>query len=251
MPASSGSMTFDERPCVVPKRSAPKRSAPKPTPTAVLRPSSATAMPEEADRADGDVGCAEVVEVAEHVERAGEAGEGAGDRHRADQVLLHADPAVGRRLRVEPDRAHLVAERRPVEEQRRRRRARRARRRSRCGGPAGPARPRRPAACALVGDVVRDRDGRCWRSSAAGRRRRRARSPTQIAIQLSMIVVITSCAPTVAFRKPAIPAQAAPASVAPATASRMCGSGLIPAKRVADPVRDDRGRRSTGPGRRC
>ena len=28
-----------------------------------------------------------------------------------------------------------------------------------------------------------------------------------MAIQLSMIVVITSCAPTVAFRKPAIPAQ--------------------------------------------
>ena len=43
------------------------------------------------------------------------------------------------------------------------------------------------------------------------------------AIQLSMIVVITSCAPTVALRKPAIPAQTAPASVAAATiASRMC-----------------------------
>ena len=38
--------------------------------------------------------------------------------------------------------------------------------------------------------------------------------PTQIAIQLSMIVEITSCAPTVAFRKPAMPAQTAPASVA-------------------------------------
>ena len=32
-------------------------------------------------------------------------------------------------------------------------------------------------------------------------------APTQIAIQLSMIVEITSWAPTVAFRKPAMPAQ--------------------------------------------
>ena len=55
-------------------------------------------------------------------------------------------------------------------------------------------------------------------------------SPTQMAIQLSMIVVITSWAPTVAFITPAIPAQAAPASVAPITAIRMCGTGLIPAK---------------------
>ncbi len=39
--------------------------------------------------------------------------------------------------------------------------------------------------------------GPCWPNS---------HSPTQIAIQLSMIVVITSCAPTVAFRIPAIPA---------------------------------------------
>ena len=36
--------------------------------------------------------------------------------------------------------------------------------------------------------------------------------PIQIAIQLSMIVEITSCAPVVAFRKPAIPPQTAPAS---------------------------------------
>ena len=54
-------------------------------------------------------------------------------------------------------------------------------------------------------------------------------SPTQSAIQLSMIVVITSCAPTVAFITPAIPAHAAPASVAPMTAIRMCGTVAIPA----------------------
>src|SRR5947208_469261 len=46
--------------------------------------------------------------------------------------------------------------------------------------------------------------------------------PTQYAIQLSMIVVITSCAPTVALRKPAIAAQQAPASAARTIASRTC-----------------------------
>ena len=45
----------------------------------------------------------------------------------------------------------------------------------------------------------------CSRRSAAVRRGRTRYVPTQYAIQLSMIVVITSCAPTVAFRKPAIP----------------------------------------------
>ncbi len=38
--------------------------------------------------------------------------------------------------------------------------------------------------------------------------------PRKIAIQLSMIVVITSCAPTLAFRIPAIPPQIAPARIA-------------------------------------
>ena len=45
------------------------------------------------------------------------------------------------------------------------------------------------------------------------------KTPIQIAIQLSMIVEITSCVPTVAFRKPAIPAQTAPMS-APATIAK-------------------------------
>ncbi len=36
-----------------------------------------------------------------------------------------------------------------------------------------------------------------------------------------MIVVITSCAPTVAFRKPAMPAHAAPASAASTIAMAM------------------------------
>ena len=41
----TGSISLDCRPWFVPKSSAPKRSALRPTPTAVLRPSSATAMP--------------------------------------------------------------------------------------------------------------------------------------------------------------------------------------------------------------
>jgi hypothetical protein len=43
-----------------------------------------------------------------------------------------------------------------------------------------------------------------------------------------MIVVITSWAPTVAFRKPAIPAQAAPASAAATIATRMCSGPARP-----------------------
>ncbi len=42
--------------------------------------------------------------------------------------------------------------------------------------------------------------------SGAGRSWPNRYEPTQIAIQLSMIVVITSCAPTVALRMPAMPA---------------------------------------------
>src|SRR6266851_132600 len=50
--------------------------------------------------------------------------------------------------------------------------------------------------------------------------------PTQIEIQLSMIVEITSCAPTVAFRIPAMPAYTAPAS-APTTRHKVtCRNGL-------------------------
>ena len=41
----------------------------------------------------------------------------AGDRHRADEVLLDVDAAVRRRLGVEADRTHLVAERRSVEDE--------------------------------------------------------------------------------------------------------------------------------------
>ncbi len=43
-----------------------------------------------------------------------------------------------------------------------------------------------------------------------------------------MIVEITSWAPTVAFRKPAIPAQTAPPSIPMTVASRMWRNGFIP-----------------------
>ncbi len=47
-----------------------------------------------------------------------------------------------------------------------------------------------------------------------------------------MIVVITSCAPTVAFRKPAIPAHRAPDSAPATTATTMC-------RRSGSPDSDD------------
>src|SRR5205823_7806375 len=42
-------------------------------------------------------------------------GEASRDRHRVDVVARHVDAAVASGLRVEADRADLVAERRPVE----------------------------------------------------------------------------------------------------------------------------------------
>ena len=51
----------------------------------------------------------------------------------------------------------------------------------------------------------------------------RSHWPVQNMIQFNMIVTTTSCAPTVAFRKPAIPASSAPASAAAATPSTTCG----------------------------
>ncbi len=50
-----------------------------------------------------------------------------------------------------------------------------------------------------------------------------------MAIQLSMIVEITSLAPVVAFRTPAIPAHAPPARAAATIANRMWSTGSIPA----------------------
>ena len=54
-------------------------------------------------------------------------------------------------------------------------------------------------------------------------------TPVQIAIQLSMIVEITSCAPATAFSRPAIAPHAAPARHAATIANRMCSSAGMPA----------------------
>ena len=70
-----------------------------------------------------------------------------------------------------------------------------------------------------------------------------AQLPIQYAIQLSMIVVITSCAPVVALRKPAIAAHNAPAAAATTTVSNTCGrcdmcGKLVPIQRpVMMPIR--------------
>src|SRR5215208_4850615 len=55
---------------------------------------------------------------AEDVERPREPGEQPGDRHREEVVARDVDPAVPRRFRVVPHRPNLVAERRPVEDER-------------------------------------------------------------------------------------------------------------------------------------
>ena len=64
-----------------------------------------------------------------------------------------------------------------------------------------------------------------------------SQTPTQSAIQLSMIVVITSLAPVVAFSRPAIPPHTAPAAHAPSIARTMCGKPGIAVERRADPDR--------------
>ena len=68
-----------------------------------------------------------------------------------------------------------------------------------------------------------------WCGSCSGPPRPNSQTPPQIAIQLSMIVEITSLTPSVAFRSPARPAQAAPASPAATTAIVMCSTGGMPA----------------------
>src|SRR3984885_7555674 len=74
--------------------------------------------PVEADVRNLDV-CREEVELpAEDVERGRDAGERATDQHHADPRAADVDPGITRRLRVEADRARLVAEPRAVNQQR-------------------------------------------------------------------------------------------------------------------------------------
>ena len=102
--------------CRPPLCSAANRSAESTTPMAVLRPSSATAMPVKPMSSTGTSEDGDRVAHAEHLDRAGQAGERPADRHRGDHRALDRDAAVARRLGIEADRAHLVAERRAVED---------------------------------------------------------------------------------------------------------------------------------------
>ena len=134
----------------------------------------------------------------------------AADRHHDDVVAADRDARRPRRLGVEADRADLEAERV----------------RFRITQNTSSARERDEQADVQALQLrvapehrqLRARRRCRWRPatdcvgcrSAAGRRGRTGTTPTQIAIQLSMIVVITSLAPVVAFSTPAIPPTTAP-----------------------------------------
>ena len=95
--------------------SEPKRSAARPDADRGVAAEQRDGDADEADVRHLDVEHAEPVLPAEDVDRAAEARERAGDRHRVDVVARDVDAAVARRLGVEADRAHLVAERRAVQ----------------------------------------------------------------------------------------------------------------------------------------
>ena len=192
--------------------SAPKRSDAKPTPTAVLRPSSAAASPMNpiwfAWMSFSPIRYSQPSDV----DRTREPGECAGDRHREEVVARDRDAAVARGLGVEADGAHLEAERRavddhPVDEQHRDRDEDPDRQPLEQLGSPQKTGSFAPSTMSFEIGIE------TCSSSAAGRPGRTRYEPTQIEIQFSMIVEITSCAPTVAFRIPAIPAYTAPASV--------------------------------------
>ena len=62
----------------------------------------------------------------------------------------------------------------------------------------------------------------------SGLPRLKTHTPIQIAIQLSMIVEITSFVPANAFSAPAIPPHTAPPAIPPRIASRMCRKPGMP-----------------------
>ena len=99
-------------PAAARRTAAPRRTVP----TAVLRPSSATAMPRKPSEPTwmsfvAMRNCQPRTSIAP-----GQAGEQPAERHDPDVVAPDADAAVARRLRVEADGARLVAARRAVEQ---------------------------------------------------------------------------------------------------------------------------------------
>src|SRR5207302_6499532 len=90
---------LDDAPRVEPVRGAEEKCAEQECaekrPECRVPPEESDCDAEEADLAEREVALRPLVEVAQHVDRAREARERAGDRHRTDDVLLHADAAVG------------------------------------------------------------------------------------------------------------------------------------------------------------
>ena len=74
----------------------------------------------------------------------------------------------------------------------------------------------------------------CWSGSlfCSGPPRLNSQIANQIAIQLSMIVEITSLVPAIAFSAPAMPAQTAPARPPAIIASTMCSSAGMPSNEL-------------------
>ena len=130
---------------------------------------------EEADRATIWMSLVAMPELpAEHVERAGQPGEQPADGHHEDVVLADAHAAVAGGLGVEADRAHLVADRRAVQED-----PEDDHRGERDEEPDVQALQHRVAPehgqLGALHDVVGDRNRLLGRRSAAGRRARTGR----------------------------------------------------------------------------
>ena len=102
----------------VPVSSAAKSSAARPTPTAVLRPSSATAMPMKPTVEAWICVVSRRNSQPTMSSAPARPAKQPGDRHREEVVAGDADAAVARRLGVVADRPHLVSERRAVERDR-------------------------------------------------------------------------------------------------------------------------------------
>ena len=179
----------------------------------------------------------------------GEAGEQPAHRHHEHVVAADRDARGARRLRIEADGAHLEPRPRAVEQH-----PEHQQRRERDEDADVQALQLRIAEehrqLRALGDVVRHRD------RGVGVALQRPAEPeqeyaVQIAIQLSMIVEITSCAPATAFSRPAIAPHAAPASARGDHREQDVQQGRHAGERRADPDREVRCRRGTGPGRRC
>ena len=90
-----------------------------------------------------------------------------------------------------------------------------------------PGRTPSPQKVGSLPESVTSSDVDVATSAFSGPPEPRSHWPVQNMIQFSMIVTTTSWAPTVAFRKPAIPASSAPASAAAAMPRTTCGNWVM------------------------